>query len=161
MSNNSYAIFSWPMGRALGTITQFDNCQHPEAQAVIVPCPYVLADNIHRCFLWHWLTMYIIAFFGVEPKERQLMCYQIICRASQGEVTDGETVFNPVCWSQEIFVNLYNDDFLWACMICASFEFEDLELSQLNDPVHHHLLCMGIMDWTGVNQHLYQVTQVI
>ena len=72
-----------------------------------------------------------------------------------------ERLFNPVCWSQEIFVNLYNDDFLWACMICASFEFEDLELSRLNDPVHHHLLCMGITDWTGVNQHLYQVTQVI
>ena len=70
-------------------------------------------------------------------------------------------MFNPVRWSQEIFVNLHNNDFLWACMICASFKYGDLELLQLNDPVLHCLLCMGIVDWSGINQCLHQVTQVI
>ena len=46
-------------------------------------------------------------------------------------------------------------------MICMSFEFEDLELSQLNDPVLRRLLHMGIADWTGINQRLHQATQVI
>ena len=76
--------------------------------------------------------MYIIAFFGVGPKERQLMCFWIICRAGQEEILEGETAFNLVWWRQEIFVDLHNNDFLWACMICASFEYEGLELPQLN-----------------------------
>ena len=46
-------------------------------------------------------------------------------------------------------------------MIHVSFKFEDLELSQLNNLVLHHLLHMGIADWTGVDQHLHQVTQAI
>ena len=70
-------------------------------------------------------------------------------------------MFNPVHWRREIFVDLHNDDFLWACMVCPSFEFEDLELLQLNDPFLCHLLCMGIADWMGVDQCLHQATQVI
>lgn len=42
-----------------------------------------------------------------------------------------------------------------------SFEYEGLELPQLNNLVLHHLLCMGIIDWTGVDNCLHQATQVI
>ena len=46
-------------------------------------------------------------------------------------------------------------------MICASFKYEGLELPQLNNPVLHCLLCMGIADWVGVDNYLHQVTQAI
>ena len=64
-------------------------------------------------------------------------------------------MFNPVHWRQEIFVDLHNDDFLWACMVCPSFEFEDLELLQLNDPFLCCLLCMGIADWMGGSETIH------
>ena len=46
-------------------------------------------------------------------------------------------------------------------MIHSSFNYKDLELPQLNDPVLHHLLCMEIFYWTGINNHLHQMTQEI
>ena len=36
--------------------------------------------------------------------------------------------FNLVWWSQEIFVNLHNNDFLWACMIYVLFKYKGLEI---------------------------------
>ena len=56
-------------------------------------------------------------------------------------------------------IDLYNNDFLWACMIHTLFEYEDLELQQLNNLVLRYLLHSGIINWKGVNNQLHQATQ--
>ena len=69
------------------------------------------------------LTIYVVAFFGVWPKERQLMCYQIIHRASQGEVLKERpcsTQFSGVERSSLISTMMTSCGLVWFTCLSSS-----------------------------------------
>ena len=46
-------------------------------------------------------------------------------------------------------------------MIQGAEWLQQVDQTQINDPVLLNLLWMGILDWTSPNDHLHQVTQAI
>ena len=55
----------------------------------------------------------------------------------------------------------YFDDWLWANMIQGAEWLWKVDWTHINDPVLLSLFQMGVLDWTGPNDHLHQATQAI
>jgi len=59
---------------------------------------------------------------------------------------------------QDRFLNLHNDDVLWANMIRAHQDLLMLDRKEMTDDVLYDLLKMGILDWEIPNNRLNQTT---
>ena len=64
-------------------------------------------------------------------------------------------------WWDDVFPNLFFDDWLWAHMICGAEWLHVVDQTKINDLSLLSLLCMGVLDWKAPNNHLHQATQVI
>ena len=64
-------------------------------------------------------------------------------------------------WWNNIFLNLFFDDWLWAHMIRGAKWLCVVNCLKINDPSLLSLLRMGVLDWKAPNNHLYQATQAI
>ena len=65
------------------------------------------------------------------------------------------------CWWNDIFLNLFFDDWLWAHMIRGAEWLCVVNWTKIIDPSLLLLLCMGVLDWKAPNNHLHQATQAI
>ena len=59
------------------------------------------------------------------------------------------------------FLDLHNDDVLWANMIRSHQDLLMLDRNVVNDEVLFDLLKMGILDWESPNERLNQTTQAM
>ena len=59
---------------------------------------------------------------------------------------------------QDRFLDLHNDDVLWANMIRAHQDLLMLDRKEMTDDVLFDLLKMGILDWEAPNDCLNQTT---
>ena len=64
-------------------------------------------------------------------------------------------------WWNDVFPNLFFDDWLWAHMIRGAEWLRVVDRSKINDPSLLSLLHMGVLNWKAPNNHLHQATQVI
>ena len=64
-------------------------------------------------------------------------------------------------WGQDVMLELYNNDTLWAFTMRALEEFWMMDCQQLNDETLYCLLDMGIFDWRGPDWLLNQAQQAI
>ena len=76
-----------------------------------------------------------------------------------GEPDDEMVIHN--WWWRDMYLNLYFDNWPWANMIWGAEWLCKVDWTRINDPVLLSLLCMGILDWTGPNDWLYQATPAI
>ena len=65
------------------------------------------------------------------------------------------------CWWNDVFPNLFFNDWLWAHMIHGAEWFHMVDWRKINDPSLLSLLRMGVLDWKASNDHLHQATQAI
>ena len=63
------------------------------------------------------------------------------------------------CWWNDVFLNLYFDDRLWAHMIQGAEWLQVVDRMKINNTSLLSLLRMGILDWKAPNNRLHQVTQ--
>ena len=59
---------------------------------------------------------------------------------------------------QDRFLDLHNDDILWANMIRAHQDLLMLDRKEMTDDVLYDLLKMGVLDWEAPNDCLNQTT---
>ena len=64
-------------------------------------------------------------------------------------------------WWNDIFLNLYFDDQLWAHMIRGAEWLREVDRMKINDAPLLSLLRMGVLDWRAPNNRLHQATQAI
>ena len=64
-------------------------------------------------------------------------------------------------WWDDIFPNLYFDDWLWAHMIQGAEWLQVVDRTKINDTSLLSLLHMGVLDWKAPNNRLYQAMQAI
>ena len=64
-------------------------------------------------------------------------------------------------WWNNVFLNLYFDDRLWAHMIRGAEWLRMVDRTKINDASLLSLLCMGVLDWKTPNNRLHQATQAI
>ena len=64
-------------------------------------------------------------------------------------------------WWNNVFPNLFFDDWLWAHMICGAEWLHVVNQIKINDPLLLLLLCMGVLNWKAPNNRLHQATQAI
>ena len=64
-------------------------------------------------------------------------------------------------WWNNIFPNLFFDDWLWAHMIRGAKWLHVVDQMKINDLSLLSLLRMGVLDWKAPNNHLHQATQAI
>ena len=65
------------------------------------------------------------------------------------------------CWWNDVFLNLYFDDQLWAHMIRGAEWLCVVDWTKINNASLLLLLRMGVLDWKAPNNRLHQATQVI
>ena len=65
------------------------------------------------------------------------------------------------CWWNDVFPNLFFDDWLWAHMIRGAEWLCVVDQLKINDPSLLSLLRMGVLDWKAPNNRLHQASQVI
>ena len=63
-------------------------------------------------------------------------------------------------WWNDVFLNLFFDDRLWAHMIRGAEWLRMVDRKKINDLLLL-LLCIGVLDWKTPNDHLHQATQAI
>ena len=56
------------------------------------------------------------------------------------------------------FLDLHNDDVLWANMIRANTDLLMMDRKEMTDNVLYDLLKMGVLDWEAPNDRLNQTT---
>ena len=82
-----------------------------------------------------------------------------------GRRIKGEGSWDPlrreIRWRLDHLPELGNDDALYGFAIRASKELRLVDWSEVNDPVLHRLLTMGIFDWNLPDNRLHQATQAI
>jgi len=59
---------------------------------------------------------------------------------------------------QDRFLDLHNDDILWANMIRAQQDLLMMDRKEMTDDVLYDLLKMGVLDWETPNDRLNQTT---
>ena len=64
-------------------------------------------------------------------------------------------------WWNDVFLNLYFDDQLWAHMIHGAEWLCVVDQTKINDALLLSLLRMGVLDWKAPNNYLHQATQAI
>ena len=64
-------------------------------------------------------------------------------------------------WWNDVFLNLFFDDRLWAHMIRGAKWLRMVNQTKINDTSLLLLLRMGVLDWKAPNNHLHQATQAI
>ena len=64
-------------------------------------------------------------------------------------------------WWNDVFPNLYFDDWLWAHTIRGAEWLRVVDQTKINDASLLSLLHMGILNWKAPNNHLHQATQAI
>ena len=64
-------------------------------------------------------------------------------------------------WWNDIFLNLFFDDQLWAHMICRAEWLHVVDRMKINDASLLSLLRMGVLNWKAPNNCLHQATQAI
>ena len=64
-------------------------------------------------------------------------------------------------WWNNVFPNLFFDDWLWAHMIHGAEWLCVVDQTKINNLSLLSLLRMGVLDWKAPNNHLHQATQVI
>ena len=65
------------------------------------------------------------------------------------------------CWWNDVFLNLYFDDWLWAHMIRGAEWLRVVDWMKINDASLLSLLRMGVLNWRAPNNRLHQTTQAI
>ena len=65
------------------------------------------------------------------------------------------------CWWNDVFPNLFFDNWLWAHMICGAEWLHVVDWMKINNLSLLSLLHMGVLDWKAPNNCLHQATQVI
>ena len=65
------------------------------------------------------------------------------------------------CWWNDVFLNLFFDDRLWAHMIHRAEWLHVVDQMKINDLSLLLLLRMGVLNWKALNNRLHQATQVI
>ena len=65
------------------------------------------------------------------------------------------------CWWNDIFPNLYFDDWLWAHMIRGAEWLCVVNQTKINNASLLLLLHMGVLNWKAPNNRLHQATQAI
>ena len=74
----------------------------------------------------------------------------------------GEPSFDKRHWHCDMFSELYNDNTLWAYLICVSEEIWVADNTKVKDPVLHCLMAMGAWDWDNKDgAELHQATRAI
>ena len=64
-------------------------------------------------------------------------------------------------WWNDVFPNLFFDDWLWAHMIRGAKWLHVVNRLKINNPSLLSLLRMGVLDWKAPNNRLHQASQVI
>ena len=64
-------------------------------------------------------------------------------------------------WWNDVFLNLYFDDRLWAHMIRGAEWLCVVDRTKIQDASLLSLLHMGVLNWKAPNNHLHQATQAI
>ena len=64
-------------------------------------------------------------------------------------------------WWNDVFLNLYFNDRLWAHMICGAEWLHVVNQMKINDVSLFSLLHMGVLNWKAPNNRLHQATQAI
>ena len=64
-------------------------------------------------------------------------------------------------WWNDVFLNLYFDDRLWAHMIRGAEWLRVVDRTKINNASLLSLLCMGVLNWRAPNNCLHQATQAI
>ena len=73
---------------------------------------------------------------------------------------EDETVAHHRWWN-DVFLNLYFDDRLWAHMIRGAEWLRVVDRTKIQDALLLSLLHMGVLDWKAPNNRLHQATQAI
>ena len=74
----------------------------------------------------------------------------------------GEPFFDKRHWHHDLFSKLYNDNTLWAYLICVSGEIQIVDHTKVKDPVLYRLIVMGAWDWDKKEgAKLHQATRVM
>jgi len=82
--------------------------------------------------------------------------------SSPGKRIPGEEAgFDEHRWKRDAFLDLYNDDALWAYMIRCSEEFHHQDWTEINNPVFCCLMLMGIFKWDKDDKQLNQTKPVM
>ena len=66
---------------------------------------------------------------------------------------DAEAAHNH--WWQDVYLNLFFDDWLWANMIWGAEWLHQVDWTQINDLVLLSLFRMGTLDWSGPKDCLH------
>ena len=64
-------------------------------------------------------------------------------------------------WWNDVFPNLYFNDWLWAHMIRGAEWLRVVDRMKINDTSLLSLLHMGVLNWKAPNNCLHQATQAI
>ena len=64
-------------------------------------------------------------------------------------------------WWNDVFPNLFFDDWLWAHMIHGAEWLRMVDRKKINDPLLLLLLRIGVLDWKAPNDCLHQAMQAI
>ena len=64
-------------------------------------------------------------------------------------------------WWNDIFLNLFFNDRLWAHMIQGAEWLRVVDRTKINNASLLSLLRMGVLDWKAPNNRLHQATQAI
>ena len=64
-------------------------------------------------------------------------------------------------WWNDVFPNLFFDDWLWAHMIRRAEWLCVVNQTKINNLLLLSLLHMGVLDWKAPNNRLHQATQAI
>ena len=64
-------------------------------------------------------------------------------------------------WWNDVFLNLYFDDWLWAHLIQGAEWLRVVDRTKINDASLLLLLRMGVLNWKAPNNRLHQATQAI
>ena len=73
----------------------------------------------------------------------------------------GELSFDERHWHCDVFSKLYNDNALWAYLICVLEEIQVVDHTKVKDPVLRHLMAMGAWDWDKEGAELHQATRAM
>ena len=128
-------IIQLTMGWLLGNISCWDNREHT-----------LLSGFGHYLSTFKVISLFIPAYRNTDG-DLQITQDTFYNIQKMGE--DEAAAYNRWWW--DVYLNLFFNDQLWANMIQGAKWLQQVDWTQINDPVLLSLLQMGILDWTGPN----------
>ena len=142
----SQPTISLTTGWLLGNITQFSNEE------------YTLSSGWgHYPTTIKVIPLFVSALRNTEENFLQITqdTFHGICKEGEDETAAHHR------WWNDIFPNLYFDDWLWAHMIQGAEWLHVVDWAKINNALLLSLLRMGVLDWKAPNNRLHQATQAI